>query len=477
MMRGNNLGLESASHTTGASTSTSSSGMSSMCDQQHQQPEEQEWRKPKSRRQRRKRKGARNRNVPLTEQTFVSAGPGKFPTTATSATTTTASSSPTEFTLSQPVKSSRVRPVDVASTSAAAATADTTADTTSSSGGDTSQDPAFSPSTHSNTETATPTAPTPTALREKPTRIAMKRSLAVLEKRMAQAHQHQPNQQQPTTIETPSGKENAGVSSSETEKQQQQHHSSFHTTPDKVQVPQDNKDKQQQQQPTTPPTMVENGALPLPLETTDKLQPPTSSSTTTTPAKERRPQDEDTIISPGPAPGSVNNNHNSSSGNDDDDNRNVNIKNVRVIRFADEVGQPLVDYHAIGGKDDPHATGRIIIMLLNPQQRKFEFIHAEFLRSEQTTVADLLYQIPQMASNELFRNTTTFTHICRTRNGNTDLDNDRILQDYDMEDSELVIGVLEGFSGKEMAQCALPLLLNGKITQAVSTVLYCTVLL
>jgi hypothetical protein len=389
MVRGNNLGLDPPT--------TSSSVLSSICDQQTGQ----ERRKPKSRRQRRKKNKARN--VPKTEPNFVSAGPGNYPPVT---------SSPAKFTLSQPVNSSRVRPVDATSTSVAA---------TTTSAGETSPNTASSPSTTATTTQNT----TQTTTHGNHSRIAMKRSFAVLEKRMAHRH-----------FEMPSGKENAGASETE-------NRSSFHT-PNKA--PQDKPTNTIRERPSG----KENGAL-LGRDKLSSFHTPPS----TTPAKE--PQDEDNV------PGSVNTDtslDNSNSGEDGE------VK-VKVVRFADEVGKPLEAFHSIGGKDDPHATGRIIIMLLSPQERKFEFIHAEFLLREKTTVTDVLYQVPKIATNELFQS-QTFTNICRTRHGNTDLDNDRILQDYDMDDSELVLGVLEGFSGKEMAQCALPLLLNGRITQAVS---------
>jgi hypothetical protein len=383
MMRGDNLGLDP--HTT--------SVMSSLCDQQ----QAQECRTSKrSRRRRRKKKGARN--VPMTEHTLVSSGPEKSPPT------TTSTSSPAKFTLSQPVNSSRVRPVDVASTSAA--------ETTTAAFDETSQDTVTSPS-------ALPTTTTQTTAHENRSRIAMKRSFAFLEKHMA--HQHN---------EKPSGKETES-------------HSSFHTP-----------EKASQDKPTEPmireqPSGKENDAS---VDDTDEL---TSFHTPpSTPVKELQHEHvhpssvitTDTSLL-----------DNSNSGED---------QKSRVIRFADEVGKPLADYCLIGGKDDPHATGRIVIMLLSPQERKFEFIHAEFLRREKTTVAHVLYQVPKIATNVLFQS-KTFINLCRTRQGNTDLDNNQILQDYDMEDSELLIGVLEGFTGKEMAQSALPLLLNGRITQAV----------
>jgi hypothetical protein len=397
----NHLGLVGLDHP----HTTTSSALSSSCDQQ----EEGEWRTPSKSggRRRRKKKGARN--VPMTEQTFVSASLGKSPQTIST-------SSPPKFTLSQPVNSSRVRPVDVTSTSAATSTDET------------SQDGACSPST-----LASAAATTQTTAHENRSRIAMKRSFAVLEKHMA--HQH---------IERLSDKENAG--SSETEDDHSLFHTpdeALHTFPDKPAEPVRER-----------PSGKENGASKLSSFLYPWFHTPPSS-----PFKEH--QDEDTSA------GSVN----TDTSLDTNSGEDGEVK-VRVIRFADEVGKPLEDYHWIGGKDDPHATRRIIIMLLCPQERKFEFLHAEFLLRETTTVADALYQVPKIATNELFKS-KTFINLCRTRQGNTDLDNDRILQDYDMEDSELVIGVLEGFTGKQMAQCALPLLLNGKITQAVSESMPC----
>ena len=146
----------------------------------------------------------------------------------------------------------------------------------------------------------------------------------------------------------------------------------------------------------------------------------------------------------------------------------VSSNRLPVVTFADDHGKPLTTVYQL--QDDPSlATGRLIIMLLCPEERKFEFLHAEYLLKDQTRLEDVLRQIPRLASNPLFAQ-KNFTQLFRTRPATKQLTNGTFLQDYhDIEVSELVVGVLEGYTTQQMAQYAMPLLLHGRITKAVRT--------
>jgi hypothetical protein len=136
----------------------------------------------------------------------------------------------------------------------------------------------------------------------------------------------------------------------------------------------------------------------------------------------------------------------------------------RRVHFADEVGLALKQIHIL----EPHdaATSRIVVLLLSPKERVFEFLHAEYPRDPATTVQVLLEQIPEIATNPVFQ-TKTFSSISKTKN-KAELRLWGPLQDCDLEESELVLGILEGFTANDIANFALPLLVNGKIIKAVS---------
>ena len=151
---------------------------------------------------------------------------------------------------------------------------------------------------------------------------------------------------------------------------------------------------------------------------------------------------------------------------DDDDFHEAIQQRPRTIKFADESNLPLVQCRVINSKDDPYAAKKVIMMLLCPKERKFEFLQAEYRVRERTSVADVVEQIPCIANNPLFRN-MSFTKLIRAKDGTSELENTRQFQEYELEDGELLIAIVEGYTSAEMSKHALPLLLNGKISEAV----------
>jgi len=150
--------------------------------------------------------------------------------------------------------------------------------------------------------------------------------------------------------------------------------------------------------------------------------------------------------------------------NDTDDSGIFQDSLNRTVHFADDMGMDLVKVHAF--EKPIAALSRLIILLLSPEQRTFEFLHAEYPLDETTTVQVLLEQLPLLATNKVFA-PLEFCKLSRTKN-NEELDTDALLSECQLEESELVLGVLKNYSIPQIATFAVPLLVNGKITKAVS---------
>jgi hypothetical protein len=137
---------------------------------------------------------------------------------------------------------------------------------------------------------------------------------------------------------------------------------------------------------------------------------------------------------------------------------------VKTIRFADERGLPMETVYML----DPAAVGRVVVLLLKPEARKFEFIYTEYRLNSKTSVSNLLKQLPGMASNGILA-AQTYTSLFRSREGCSELIGALPLQDCCLDKNEVIIGVMGGYSGQEMVKCALPLIYNDKISKVVSS--------
>ena len=139
----------------------------------------------------------------------------------------------------------------------------------------------------------------------------------------------------------------------------------------------------------------------------------------------------------------------------------------RSIRFADEVeGHSLEDVRVI--ENTKGLMSRVVVLLMSPTERIFEFLHTEYPRDETTTVQILLEQIPKICNNPVFQTQKTFIQLSQTKKQQL-LDNDVALRDFDLDEGELLLAVLDGYDVSQMASFAIPLLLNGRIQKAVST--------
>jgi hypothetical protein len=125
--------------------------------------------------------------------------------------------------------------------------------------------------------------------------------------------------------------------------------------------------------------------------------------------------------------------------------------------------------HHLGGKNDPLAVGHIVVLFLSPENKKFEFAHAEYRIQADTTVSDLLEQLPKMITSELFSK-MDFESLYRTEGGANKLEMSSLLRDCDLEKNEIVVAVMSGRYGEKLVECAAPLLSNKRVMKAVSLV-------
>lgn len=141
----------------------------------------------------------------------------------------------------------------------------------------------------------------------------------------------------------------------------------------------------------------------------------------------------------------------------------------KSLRFADDVGQPLSNIHyaeTTYSQQDLLWT-RAIVLLLNSKKRKFEFIHVSYNMEERTSIADILQELPDMATDEDLMS-QNYTALCRTTEFGRELINSVSIQGYDLKRDEILVAIINGISGNSQLKTAKPLLENKKILRAVS---------
>lgn len=145
------------------------------------------------------------------------------------------------------------------------------------------------------------------------------------------------------------------------------------------------------------------------------------------------------------------------------------ISRKKCLRFADDVGQPLTDVHyaeTMYTHEDLIWT-RAIVLLLNNKKRKFEFIHVSYNIQERNPIADIVQQIPGMATDEDLKH-QEYMALCRTTEFGRELINTIAIQGYNLQRDEILVAVVKGVSGNTQLTTAMPLLENKSILRAVS---------
>lgn len=135
---------------------------------------------------------------------------------------------------------------------------------------------------------------------------------------------------------------------------------------------------------------------------------------------------------------------------------------ARRVSFADERGVPLVEVREL----DPPLYQRMVLLLLSPNDRKFEFLHLEYPLDDNTTVQVVIDQVPKVSANPVFQR-FTFSCLARTSR-NEKLENNHLIGDCKLVENELLLGIPMGYAMTQIGACAVPLLLNGDIIKAVN---------
>ena len=142
----------------------------------------------------------------------------------------------------------------------------------------------------------------------------------------------------------------------------------------------------------------------------------------------------------------------------------------RTIRFADEAGLPIHTVRLTEREEDYEDLDwtRIIVLLLSPKKRKFEFIHLSYNVAERTPLSDALQQFPSMATDPSLTN-QKYVGLCRPSKNGQELINSLSLQDYVFEKDEILLAILAGMKAKQLVDMSAPLLANKTVLRMVST--------
>jgi hypothetical protein len=165
---------------------------------------------------------------------------------------------------------------------------------------------------------------------------------------------------------------------------------------------------------------------------------------------------------------------------------------AKRVRFADEHGLPLSTIRLI--RPSYIKDGRLIILLLSPSKRIFEFIQVQYPIDGATTTQVLVDQLQCIATNPLFKY-TEFVGLSRIKGSNGGngsnstsaatspeddedstcstsipylLDPLKVLEDFGFHTCELVLAVPQGHTPSDLITVAFPLLLNGTIKKGLS---------
>ena len=139
----------------------------------------------------------------------------------------------------------------------------------------------------------------------------------------------------------------------------------------------------------------------------------------------------------------------------------------RTIRFADEEGMAIQTVHVTERDDDEGIDGnRVIVLLLCPKRKRFEFLHVQYSWDERTQLSEAFKQFPFMASDPCFIN-QNYIGMCRPWRGGEELINSLALQDYDMHQDEILVAIPSGMKSKQIMKLSKPLLSNKNVIKTV----------
>jgi hypothetical protein len=139
----------------------------------------------------------------------------------------------------------------------------------------------------------------------------------------------------------------------------------------------------------------------------------------------------------------------------------------RKVRFADEEGEEMDTIHLLESNagDDTHLQ-RVLILIMLPELKQFEFVHAEYSIESRLPVSSLIQELPSMVSGPQIKK-QRYVGLCHAAGG-SELDNSLALQDSKLASDDILFAVPKGYSANAMYELAKGLVADEKILKAVS---------
>ena len=142
------------------------------------------------------------------------------------------------------------------------------------------------------------------------------------------------------------------------------------------------------------------------------------------------------------------------------------------VRFADACGEALEDVHytqTMYTHETMSYMSQVIVLLLNPKQKKFEFIHMAYDPYQKMPIAQIMAKLPQICTHKSLAD-QTYVGLCRVAANGRELINTVSIQGYELDKDEVLVAIIKGSSAKYTMEMASPLLSNRRILKAVSTI-------
>ena len=133
----------------------------------------------------------------------------------------------------------------------------------------------------------------------------------------------------------------------------------------------------------------------------------------------------------------------------------------KTVRWADYSGQDLTAILCIDSL--PYVSTRIVILLLDLNERLFEFVQCEFDTDNRLTISDALKQLPSFASIE-FLAQQRYRTLCRP---DEEMINMLPLQNYHIREGEILVASNRENRPKDVMAAARALLEQKKLVRAV----------
>lgn len=134
----------------------------------------------------------------------------------------------------------------------------------------------------------------------------------------------------------------------------------------------------------------------------------------------------------------------------------------KSVRWADFSGQSLTETITLDAL--PYVSTRIVILLLDLEERLFEFVQCEFSTDDRLTISDILKQLPALASIE-FLAQQRYQTLCRP--DHEEMINMLPIQHYRIREGEILVASNGVSKPKDVMAAARALLNQKKLARSV----------